>query len=267
MHAGDRLPGTGGVSQIEGAAGGGLVPWALIAGTATADQVGATASLSHLRTNGGFDLRASGLAVGLGNRLELSLSHLRFGLSDTVPGQSLELDTVGFKVRLAGDAVYDQDSPWPQVSFGLQHKHNRSFDGVPRALGASSASGTDFYLAATKMWLAGFAGRNVLATATLRASNANQFGILGFGGPNGSTRRILPELSGALFLSDQLALGVEYRAKPNLLTAFREHSAHDLFVAWIPSQYVSVTAAYVNLGNIANKPNQAGWYLSVQIAY
>lgn len=243
------------------------MPWALIAGTATADQVGATASLSHLRTNGGFELRASGIAIGIKNRLEVSLSRLRFGLADTVPGQSLEVDTIGIKVRLAGDAVYDQDSPWPQVSLGLQHKRNRTYDAVPRALGASAATGTDFYLAATKIWLAGFAGRNLLASAVLRASNANQFGILGFGGPNGSARRILPELSGALFLTDQIALGVEYRAKPNQLPGFREQPAHDLFVAWIPSRYVSVTSAYINLGNIANKPNRAAWYLSVQLAY
>lgn len=265
--ASDRLPATGGVTQIEGAAGGGLVPWALIAGTGTADQIGATASLTRLGTNGGYTLQAAGLAAGIGNRLEISISSLRFGLSDTVPGQSIAVDTFGLKLRLTGDAIYDQDSPWPQISMGLLRKHNRDYDGVPRALGAGSASGTDVYIAATKVWLAGLAGRNVLANATLRSSNANQFGILGFGGPHGGGRRILPEVSASVFLTDRVALGFEARAKPNQLAAFREQSAYDLFLAWFPSRHVSLTAAYANLGNIANKPAQAGWYLSLQFAY
>lgn len=265
--AGDRLVATGGVTQVEGAAGGGLVPWALIAGTGTADQTGATAFATTLRTGGGYRLTAAGIGVGIRNRLELSASSLRFGLSDTVPGQSIRVDTLGLKLRVAGDAVYDQDSPWPQIAVGAQWKRNRDFDGVPRALGATAGSGTDLYLAASKLWIAGLAGRNVFANATLRASNANQFGILGFGGPNGNARRIRPELSAAVFATDTLAAGFEVRAKPNNLTVFREQTARDLFVAWFPSKHLSVTLARVDLGNVANKPGQAGWYLSAQIAY
>ena len=37
-----KLLATGGVSSFEGAAGGGLTPWALIGSYATADQIGAT---------------------------------------------------------------------------------------------------------------------------------------------------------------------------------------------------------------------------------
>ena len=262
----DRLTATGGVTQIEGAAGGGLVPWALIAGTGTADQIGATANLTRLGTRGGYALRAAGLSAGFYNRFEISASRLDFGLSDTVPGRSIAVDTVGLKLRIAGDAIYDQDSPWPQISLGVLRKHNRDYDGVPRAVGARSAIGTDIYVAATKVWLAGLAGRNLLANVTLRSSNANQFGILGFGGPNGGSR-LLPEVSGSVFLTDRIALGFEARLKPNQLAAFREQAAHDLFVAWFPSRHVSLTAAYVNLGNIADKPAQTGWYLSMQLAY
>jgi len=41
--AGDRLLATGGVAQIEGAAGGGLTPWALITGYGTDAQIGGSA--------------------------------------------------------------------------------------------------------------------------------------------------------------------------------------------------------------------------------
>ena len=265
--AGDRLIATGGVTQLEGAGGGGLTPWALIAGTGTADQIGVTAHLTQVDTRGGYRLSAAGFAVGIHNRLELSASTLRFGLSDTVPGQTIAVDTLGAKLRLSGDAVYDQDSIWPQIAIGAQWKRNRDFDAVPRALGATSAAGADFYVSAAKLWLAGLAGRNVFANVSLRASSANQFGILGFGGPAGNARRIRPEIALALFANDNLAIGVEYRAKPNNLTSFKEEAAHDIFVAWFPSRHLSITAARVELGNIANKPRQSGWYLSAQVAF
>ena len=44
-RAGDRLLATGGVSQVEGAGGGGLVPWALIAGYGTRAISGLVAEL------------------------------------------------------------------------------------------------------------------------------------------------------------------------------------------------------------------------------
>ena len=41
---------TGGVSSIDGAAGGGLTPWAVIGSNATDGEVGASAHISRLRT-------------------------------------------------------------------------------------------------------------------------------------------------------------------------------------------------------------------------
>ncbi|OYW31278.1 MAG: hypothetical protein B7Z51_05450, partial [Methyloversatilis sp. 12-65-5] len=71
----------------------------------------------------------------------------------------------------------------------------------------------------------------------------------------------------AVLLRDNLAFGVEYRDKPDNLSAFREDAAADVFVAWFPVKRFSLTAARVDLGNIANKPNQRGWYLSGQLAF
>ena len=42
LIAGERLLATGGVMQIEGSAGGGLTPWALIAGYGTREENGAS---------------------------------------------------------------------------------------------------------------------------------------------------------------------------------------------------------------------------------
>ena len=265
-HAGDRLLGTWGVSQIEGAGGGGLTPWALVTGSGSRDQVGATAYATRWQSQGGFTLRAAGAAVGLYDTVELSAARWRFGLSDTVPGEAIAMDVTGAKWRVWGDAVHDQDRWWPQVALGVQHKRNHDMK-VPTALGARHGSDTDWLASATKLWLGGLAGRNVLGNLSLRATRANQFGLLGFGGDQGDARRIKAEGSVAVLLRDDLAVGAEWRDKPDNLSVFREESAADVFVAWFPSRRVSATLAWVDLGNVANKPSQRGWYLSVQTGF
>jgi hypothetical protein len=159
--------------------------------------------------------------------------------------------------------MLDQDSLLPQVALGVQYKHNSDFDLVPKALGARHAEGVDVYLAATKVWLDGPFGRSWLADVTVRESNANQLGILGFGGPDGNYH-LLGEGSLGVFLSDYVILGVEYREKPNNLAVFREDDFKDVFLAIVPVKYVSLTIGYADLGNIANRPGQAGSYVSLQ---
>ncbi len=265
--AGDRLLATGGVTQIEGAGGGGLTPWALISGYGTDTQIGASAFYTELRTNGGFDLSSGGVSVGLYNRVEVSLSQQKFGLSNTVPDESIRLDTLGVKVRVLGDAIYDQNNWVPQIAAGVQIKHNEDFSFVPKLLGAKKSSSVDVYVSATKLYLAAINGRNLLLNATLLATEANQFGILGFGGDKHDGYRLEPAVSLALMLTDNILLGTEYRAKPNNLSASKEDDAKDLFLTWFPVRNLSVTAAYVDLGNIADKNNQRAWYLSGQISY
>lgn len=266
-QAGDRLLATSGVSQVEGAGGGGLAPWALITGLGSSDQVGASAYVTHIRTQGDFNLNIQGAAVGVNNRVEVSMSRWSFKFSDTVPGETARMNILGVKVRVAGDAVYDQDLPWPQLSIGAQHKHHEDFAAVPQALGATRGSDTDYYLSLTKVWLGAAWGRNLLANLTLRATRANQFGLLGFGGDRGDRHSVVPEVSAAVLLRDDLALGAEWRAKPDRLSAFREENAWDVFVAWFPHRHVSLTAAWLELGNIANKPDQRSLYLSAQLAF
>jgi len=265
-RAGDRLTATSGVGTVEGSGGGGLVPWALIGGYGSRDQIGASAHLTRVRTDGGYTLTTTAAAIGVHDTWEASVAQIRFGLSDTVPGQSVKLNVLGLKWRVLGDAVYDQHQWWPQVSVGAQLKHNEDM-GVPTALGARRASDTDLLVSATKVWLGGLGGYNALANLTLRRTRANQFGLLGFGGDVRDQAQWMPEVSGAVLLRDDLAVGVEWRRKPDNLSVFREESAHDVFIAWWPVRNLSLTVAAVNLGNIANKANQRGWYVSAQASY
>jgi hypothetical protein len=181
-----------------------------------------------------------------------------------IPGLELKTDTLGLKVRVFGDAVYDQDTPWPQVALGLMHKKNKDMT-IPTAVGAKKGSDTDFYVAATKVWLAGVAGRNALATFVLRGTRANQFGLLGFGGDKKSGYSAQPEVSAAVLLTDGLALGAEYRWKPDNLSFAKEEDASDVFLAWFPHRNVAVTGAWARLGTIAGKGKQDGLYLSLQL--
>lgn len=262
---GSRLTATGGVTQVEGAGGGGLTPWALITGYGSRDEIGVTAFYTQADPTD-FRFQAGGIAVGFHDRVELSYARQRLGLGSTVPGESISQDIYGLKVKVLGDAVFDQDRWLPQVAVGLQHKRNDDM-AVPTALGARRGEGTDFYVAATKLWLNALFGRNVLANATLRGTKANQMGLLGFGGDRNDAYRWMPEVSLGLFLTDHVAVGAEYRRKPDNLGVFREEDFKNVFVAWFPAKRVSVTAAWVDYGRIADKPDQTAFYLSLQLAF
>ena len=267
LPAGDKLLLTGGVSQIEGAAGGGLTPWAVIGGYGTRDQIGGNAFYTRVEAND-YALDSFGAAVGLYDRVELSIARQSFNTQDvgTLLGVGknfkFKQDIYGIKVKLIGDVVYDQDSWLPQISVGLQHKRNDQ-GAIVRAVGAKDDSGTDYYLTATKLYLP----YSTLVNATVRATKANQIGLLGFGGDKNNSYKAEFEGSVAYLLSKNLAVGVEYRMKPDNLGFAKEDDWKDVFIAWAPTKNVSLTAAYVDLGNVAIRDKQKAVYVSAQIGF
>lgn len=264
-QAGDRLAWTGGVTQVEGAGGAGLVPLALIAGLGTEDQIGPTAAVTWAST-ARFELHAASVAVGIHDRVELSYARQEFSTGSVVPGITLGQHVVGAKVRVLGDAVFAAHAWLPQVAVGVLHKRTDVAAGIPRAVGAKRTRGTDLYVAATRVFLDGVAGRRTIVNAVLRNTEANQFGLLGFGGPAGG-RRWVPEVSAGVWLADPLLVGVEFRAKPDRLAAFRESAAKDVFVAYAPTKRVTLVAAWLDLGTIAGQARQRGAYASMWVGY
>lgn len=254
---GSRLWATGGVTSFEGAGGGGLTPWALVAGYDSSHQWGGTVALStaHLPD---YTLHVTAAAVSVDNRVELSLARQRLDL-DTLGGQ-LSMDTVGLKLRLYGSALYNR---WGEWSLGIEHKHDRDF-ALPNAVGARRSSGTDIYLAASKLFFAAVAGRNLLLNADVRATKANQAGFLGFGGDKHDRYQAEFEGSAGIFVTRQWLAGAEYRQKPDNLGFAKENDWMDVFVAYVPNRSLAVTAAWVDLGAIAGLKHQNGPYLSVQ---
>lgn len=260
-HAGKgRLLATGGATSIEGAGGGGITPWATLSSYAETGEWGATVAYSEAGVDD-FGLQVQGVSFTYSNRVEVSYARQQFGL-DTIGGE-LEQDIWGAKVRLAGDLVYGDI---PQISVGLQHKRNRTF-ALPQAVGARADSGTDYYLSAAKAWLNGPFARTWLANVTVRATRANQAGLLGFGGDQGDSHELMAEAAVAMFVNRYWAIGAEYRQKPDNLSFAGEHDWHDLFVAWFPNKTIGVVGAYTNLKSIAGLPDQKGWYLSLQATF
>jgi hypothetical protein len=257
---------TGGVSQVEGAAGGGLTPWALIGGYGTREQIGGSAYFTRVETDD-FALESFGALVAINNRVELSVSQQQFNLQDVGvalglgPDFKIDVTTYGAKVRLFGDAILEQDSWIPQVSVGVQYKDN-SEDALVTSLGAADADGTDFYVSATKLYL----GQSLLLNGTVRFTKANQFGILGHGSAGNDDYEPQFEASAAYLLNRNLAIGAEVRTKPDNLAGLAEDTAFDAFVAWAPTKNVAVTLAYADLGNIV-VGDQKGVYASLQVGF
>jgi len=278
QSGGGKLLLTGGVSSIDGAAGGGLTPWAVTGSYATDGEIGATAFVTRART-GNYGLWTYGAALAVHDRFELSIARQDFDTqSNLAPlglgGLHLKQDIFGAKLRLFGDAVLDSDTLMPQVAIGLEHKQTHVGALGPTLFGPLGArsSGTDLYVSATKLLLA----EGVLVNLTLRATKANQNGLLGFGGAQSRSVKVQPEFSIAKLLARNLAIGAEFRAKPDNLNqsilgagALKEDDWKDVFIAWAPSKHVSLTAAWVDLGRIApavQPRRQTGAYLSAQFA-
>ena len=270
---------TGGVSSIDGAAGGGLTPWAVIGSNATDGEIGGSAYISTLGTKD-YGLNFYGAAVGINDRFELSIGQQDLDTRSAVaalglPGLRLKQTIVGAKVKVAGDAILDSDTLMPQIAVGLQYKTlgSTGLDGTLTTLGAKR-SGVDLYVSATKLFL----GSSVLVNGTLRATKANQNGLLGYGSTGNDGYSLQPEFSIAYLVSKNVVVGAEYRSMRNKLNfatpagnGTRSEDWKDIFVAWAPTKNVSLTLAYVDLGVIVPATTasrkQQGLYVSAQLAF
>ncbi|MFC3114947.1 DUF3034 family protein [Cellvibrio fontiphilus] len=259
-----RLLATGGASTIEGSAGGGIVPMAVLSGYGAQEEQSATAFASYVDT-GDYQLEVVGGSWSWRNRLELSiaqqkLTHDSLTAALHLPTDSISQRIIAAKVRIAGDLIY---TPMPQLSIGVQHKKNLDFL-VPAAVGAKDDSGTDINFSATKLILGGFFNRNLLLNGNLRYTKANQTGLVGFGGDKNNSYELLPEVSAGVLVNRHWLVGTEYRQKPDNLSFIKEDDWQTVFVGWFPTKRVALVAAYVDLGEVATFKDQTGWYLSLQ---
>jgi len=250
-----KLLATAGLQQVEGAGGGGIVPWATLAGYDTEGETSLTAFTTRVSVDD-YSLNAWGAAWSWSDRIELSVARHSFDV-DALATQ-IQQNIYGAKLRLFGNVVYGTA---PQVSIGLQHKALQDA-AIANLLGAADDADTDVYISATKVHLGAVAGYNLVWNLTARATRANQLGLLGFGAANDNSRQLMAEASVGVLFSPHWVLGAEYRQKPDFL-GLGEEDWYDFFVAYIPNKSINVTLAWADLGNIAGADNQRGIYLSL----
>ena len=266
LFGSSKLLATPGVIQVEGAGGAGLSTWAMISGYGSNREIGASAHHTYVSTDD-FSLNATGVTVGLFDRVELSYTRQWFDTGDAGArlglgeGFNFNQDIVGAKVRLFGDAVYAQDTWLPQLSAGIQYK-KASEGAVVRAVGAADDDGFDYYIAASKIFLE----HSLVLSAAARLTEANQFGLLGFGSA-GKGHSVQFEGSAVYLLSPGFAVGFDYRTKPDNLAFAEEDDAMAAYIVWLPSKHVTVTGALTDLGDIALQGGQQGFYLSLQLGF
>ena len=269
---------TAGFNDLEGSGGGGLVPLAFITGYGSSDSWGANAHFTNIQLKD-FQLRTYGAAVGALDRFELSYTRHEFNVTGTaLDGLGVSQDILGIKIKLLGDAVYGQDSWLPQIAVGAEYHRNDGIDHAAQVglagvtsvtqLGAASEHGTDIYLAATKVFLA----ENLLVNVAIRATKANEFGLLGFGGDLKNTYSYKPEGTIAYLLTRTLAVGSEIRTRPHNLSVDDESSAYTVFIGWTPTKNLSLVAAYLNIGGVLGPAtgvtrHQDGPYISIQAGF
>ena len=258
------------ITDVDGQAGGGLVPWALLSS-------GPTVAISHLNTqNLGVNIIAANTSFA--NRVEVSYAHSMLNVTgSSLANNNIDaVDNLGLKVKLN-----DMGDSMPQFALGLVYKKasgNLVDNVLTPALGVDSSS-TDAYGAATKIVTVG--GKTVLLNGVLRATKANQMGLLGFGGGTTAGAKtgysIEPEVSAELFAADNVVFGAEYRAQPSNSVAgtdgvLHQNSAYDLNVVYVANKNLTLTAAYVGLGQVApaatgSSNNQNGMFLQAQVSF
>lgn len=242
------------VTEVEGAAGGGIVPWALLSDGKP------TVSFTSVNT-GDYSLTSLALQGTIMDRVELSYARQSFDTSGVGLGV-VNVDVVGAKLKLM-----DMSDKWPALALGVQYKKTDIEDSFLNATGADD-SGTDVYFAATKVF---DTPKKLLLNGTLRATKANQIGILGFGSNDSDSYKVEPEISAGVFLNPTTVLGAEYRVKPDNIDGLKEQDWGDIFFAFFPNKELSLTVAYAYLGDVAAQANpgnkgadQQGLYLQIQ---
>lgn len=268
-------------TQVEGQAGGGIVPWAMISsGTPTVSTTWVDTA--------DYTLSTIGVQAGILDRVELSYARLTLDPGEPHAGVGhVRMNSFGGKVKLL-----NMSDVLPAVSVGVQYKRidpDGTLEGILDDMG-SDDSGVDFYLAATKVLpldsIPFMEGKKFLLNTTVRGTKANQIGLLGFGSDNDDSYTAQLEASAGLFLNKQTVFGLEYRMKPdneqtceatdtNCPAAFswNENDWGDVFFAYFPNPNMAIVAAAALLGDLAPVPGgspgeggngQRGLYFQIQ---
>jgi hypothetical protein len=282
--------------MIEGAGGGGLNPWALIANGSSKKAV-TPAVFGTFGTTPNYDVFSAGINLSISKYAEVYYAHQSMGLpqsltstlnagvgsgilpADVANENSIEQDIVGGKLQ-----VYGGNGVIPALAVGMNY-HMTSAP-IPLALGAH-ANGADFYVAGTGVYP--LLGSHIILNADIYVTRSNYLGLLGQGGAGYRSYTAQGGASVGYFVKKDVVVGAEWRSFPgdNLFGAqtylqtalhnpgvnLKQSDWYDGFIAYMPNPQFSVVAAILDLGNMVNIPgssvnsNQTGFYLSTTAAF
>lgn len=241
----------GGVIQVEGVGGGGLMFWVLIIGYGMCDSYGVNVYYIYLVIQD-YMFKFYGVVVGMLDWLELLLVKQEFyGSLVLLVDFKIMQDIVGIKFKLVGDVVYDQDCWLLQIVVGVMFKYNNGIGGLGMVIsvkqfGVVSDVGIDYYFLVIKLLLE----QSLLFNGMLWLIKVNQMGLFGFGGDFNDCYQVMGEFLVVYLINWKLVLGVEYCMKLCNLVVDYEKDYYDVFLVWFFSKNLLMILVYVVLGDI-----------------
>ncbi len=233
-----------------------------------------------LGTTDGRYMGFASFTESLGDRLEFGYGLNALTLNDlpdlvsAATGLNIEDDVVylhNFNARVALIHEGDFNQPWlPAFTFGVHYKYNNTVEdidsdlnGTLSAIGIEDNDGIDYTLYASKML--NFLPRPVLVNAGVRNSNAAHAGLLGFT----DDREFLVEGNVVVFVTDNLAIGAEYRQKPDNYDEIEglvagEDDWWSVVAAYVINESMTVSGGYFNLGDVLDEEDTDAFALKLK---
>jgi len=298
------------ILTIEGEGGGAIVPWAYTSNASKDGGIGMPAGSIWTWVSDSYTINFWPVAVSIGDRLELGFAYQNLDIStlkDDLRGDSFaalggaarldaELDNLQMFTAHAKYQFVKESENWPAMAVSVSYKKALDVDelddnlteDVRTVLGAASPDvlewmgvddddGFEVNLMATKLWKTKIP---LLTAVNLRYTQANQLGFLGFS----DDWSLNPEFTLAILPEANVAVGIEYRHKPDKLRSvndyltsrgvaggfaqlndysFEEDDFIDLFVAYLPTPNLTIAAGVANIGNVVHRDTKSIWAFNI----
>lgn len=236
---------------------------------------------SYVNLGHGRNLEALTLTESPWKRLELGYGYNNFELGDLPTAialgggpeinHSVNLHNFNGRLQILKEGEFDQK--WlPAFTAGVHLKHNdgieqinRQLGGGLRAIGITEKDGVDYTFYASKLITA--LPRPVLFNVGGRATKGVWNGLGGFT----DEYSVVFEGNVVVFVTDRLALAVEYKQQPNDYTPIpliRESGDWYTFdAAYVVSKHLTVAAGYGIFGGVLNHAANGVWGITTKYEF
>ncbi|MCF6356042.1 MAG: DUF3034 family protein [Candidatus Polarisedimenticolaceae bacterium] len=298
---------------IDSGGGGAIVPWAYISNAPKKGGIGMPAASIWTWVSDSYTINFWPVAVSIGDRLELGFAYQNLDIStlrsdlrnDSAAVAVLaanrldtKLDNLQMITAHAKFQFLKETETLPAMAISVSYKKALDIDelddnltanvravlgsGAPKVMewmGVDDDSGFEVNLMATKLWKTKIP---ILTAVNLRYTQANQLGFLGFS----DDWSLNPEFTLAILPEPNVAIGIEYRKKPDELRSvhdylnanaggagvsngalndytFGEDDFIDFFVAYLPTPNLTIAAGIANIGNVVHRETKSIWAFNI----